>query len=111
MLERILDWPRRARLRWYLRGRRAVEGRRLRYDACSAIPLVVLAMLKEFAADCQSPYFHRVQEDNLDAVLPLIAEGNRIANDTYDTTRWISDNDAWADWLKRVAEILPSLWD
>lgn len=110
MTATVLDWVRRGRLRWYLRGRRAVEGRRLRYDACSDIPLTVLALLREFARDCESPYFHCVQDQNLAALRPLLAEGERIANDEYDDAH-ISDNVAWADWLKRVCEILPGLWD
>jgi hypothetical protein len=111
VLAAVRDWPRSVRRRWHLRGRRAVEGRRLRYDACSDIPLVVLAMLKEFVADCESPYFHCVQDENLAALRPLITEGERIANDEYDTEVWISDNVAWADWLRRVSDVLPGLWD
>ena len=104
MLDRI-------RRRWHTRGRQAVNGRRLRYDACTAIPLTVLTMLKEFAADCASPYFHCVQDENLAIVRPLIAEGERIALGDYNDNVWTTDSEAWADWLRRVAAILPNLWD
>lgn len=107
-IERMIQSLRRM---WYLRGRVSIAGRRLRYDACTAIPLAVLAILKEFEADCRSPYFHCVQDDNLMVVHPLIAEGERLALGDFNDNVWDSDSEAWADWLRRVAEVLPRLWD
>jgi hypothetical protein len=93
----------------YLAGRIAYDGdRRLRYEAGWDIALATLGILKEYAADCEGPYFACVHDDDLVVVQGLIADLERInAPDNVDT----NELESIAAWLHRVADILPRLWD
>jgi hypothetical protein len=70
--------------------------------------LATLGILKEYAADCEGPYFACVHDDDLVVVQGLIADLERInAPDNVDT----NELESIAAWLHRVADILPRLWD
>jgi len=100
----------RLRERWYTRGRWPINDRRLRYDACSDVPRAVLQVLQEYRADCGTDLFKAVHDDDLAALVPLLEQGEAIARGEYDD-EVVTDAEAWASWLRRVADVLPMMWD
>jgi hypothetical protein len=85
--------------REYLKGRRSIGGRKLRYAACNDILIVVHRILTEYVADCKSPYFH-CEHPDLPQVEALVKQ---------DVTNM--DSRDMREWLFQVSELIPTLWD
>ena len=93
----------------YLKGRWKINGRRLRYEAGLDICLATLQILREYAMDCESPWFACIHGEDLAKVRALIERGEHIQRD--DDPEVMSDLPLWKDWLHEVADLLPRLWD
>jgi hypothetical protein len=85
--------------REYLKGRRSIDGRKLRYAACIDILIVVHRILTEYVEDCESPYFHCEHPE-------LLRVKGLLRPDVTDMNTL-----EMGKWLSQVAEILPTLWD
>ncbi len=100
------------RQRRYLRGRWRLRGRRLRYEAGWDIALAARQILVEYIADCESPYFHCVHDDDLPRVRRLIERLDAIGRDEYEgAEQGESELLALAGWFTELANAVPYLWD
>ena len=104
----------------YLKGRWEIGGERLRSDACSAIPMAALQVLREYRQDVDSQYFWADHDDEEKFLVEaLIAWGEGIIDGAYldlqrkslDRSVYLDDVTSWQSWMRAVAGLLPRLWD
>lgn len=111
--KRRLDKRSQSQLDAHLSGRWEIDGDRLRYDACSAIPKAALQILKEFRADMDTRWFYGEHDDETRIILDaLIAWGDLIESGLrdYRDDLW-NDVAHWQHWLRALTRELDRFWD
>lgn len=84
--------------------------RRLRYEAGWDICQATLTILREYALDCESEFFMGGHDEDLPQVRALIADFEALEK-RVDKGEENEELTRLQEWLHRVANLVPYLWD